>query len=181
MGKCVAKDLELVVNKARVLLDAQIKEVKEIWTEANQRLNEGDLKNASTEARNKYIESVYNKIYEIKNLERVKKTHEYWEPVMAHYYVVFVDDFMVTCGTGNSERKDWADESEMFIHRSSEGLTFENAYEPSKSYLDNRWDWVDASFFDSDKWHFKRLVWGDRYDSTEADFSDFYVTVKKAA
>jgi len=178
MGKYVAKDLEQLVDQARVLLDEQIRVVKDMTSTLNNRINEGDLKHASREEVNRCISEYYNKLYEIKNLERVKKTHTiFWEPIMAHYYVVFIGDFMFTCGDGG-----WYGEDEIFISRSGEGLTFENTYKPSESYEKARYDWQEekASYFDSERWHFKRLVWGERYSSTAADFSDFYVTAKSA-
>lgn len=179
MGKYVAKDLEQLVDQARVLLDEQIRVVKDMHDKLNNRINDGDLKHASTEEVNRHLHNYYNKLYEIKNLERVKKTYATcWEPIMGHYYVVFIGNFMFTCGDGS-----WCDEDEIFISRSGEGLTFENAYEPSESYNKARHEWQEekASYFDSEKWHFKRLVWGERYDSTSADFSDFRVTAKSAA
>ena len=155
-------EMNAIVEDAWNCLDEQIKTIKSL----NAKLH-GDIENGKADV-NQLLSNYYNKIAEIKQMDKVKKLTDCPEPYSSHYYVHFAHGFVFLRGTG-----DWLKEDEMIIKR-TEG-SFDDRYQPDPTY--DKWDDEDDNFFTSDKFTYKRLAWGERCDKIFEP--DFLVTLKK--
>lgn len=163
MAKYNSFEMNAIVEDAWNVLDEQIKTVKSL----NSKLRE-DIENGNGKADvNQLLSDYYNKIAEIKQLDKIKKFTNCPEPYLAHYYVYFTHGFAFLRGIG-----DWLSENEMIIKR-TEG-SFEDRYQPEDSY--DKWKDDDKNFFTSDKFVYKRLAWGERCEKLFEP--DFHITKK---
>ena len=161
MAKYNSFELNVIVEDAWNVLDEEIKTVKSL----NSKLRE-DIENGKTDV-NQLLSDYYNKIAEIKQLDKIKKFTNYPEPYLAHYYVHFAHGFVFLRGIG-----DWLSENEMIIKR-TEG-SFEDRYQPDPNY--DKWKDDDKNFFTSNKFVYKRLAWGERCEKLFEP--DFHITKK---
>ena len=161
MAKYNSFELNVIVEDAWNVLDEEIKTVKSL----NSKLRE-DIENGKTDV-NQLLSDYYNKIAEIKQLDKIKKFTNYPEPYLAHYYVHFAHGFVFLRGIG-----DWLSENEMIIKR-TEG-SFEDRYQPDSNY--DKWKDDDKNFFTSNKFVYKRLAWGERCEKLFEP--DFHITKK---
>ena len=160
MAKYNSFELNVIVEDAWNVLDEEIKTIKSL----NSKLRE-DIENGKTDV-NQLLSDYYNKIAEIKQLDKIKKFTNCPEPYLAHYYVHFTHGFVFLRGTG-----DWLSENEMIIKR-TEG-SFEDRYQPDPNY--DKWK-DDKNFFTSNKFVYKRLAWGERCEKLFEP--DFHITKK---
>ena len=160
MAKYNSFELDVIVEDAWNVLDEEIKTVKSL----NSKLRE-DIENGKTDV-NQLLSDYYNKIAEIKQLDKIKKFTNCPEPYLAHYYVHFAHGFVFLRGIG-----DWLSENEMIIKR-TEG-SFEDRYQPDPNY--DKWK-DDKNFFTSNKFVYKRLAWGERCEKLFEP--DFHITKK---
>ena len=161
MAKYNSFELNVIVEDAWNVLDEEIKTVKNL----NSKLRE-DIENGKTDG-NQLLSDYYNKIAEIKQLDKIKKFTNCPEPYLAHYYVHFAHGFVFLRGIG-----DWLSENEMIIKR-TEG-SFEDRYQPDPNY--DKWKDDDKNFFTSNKFVYKRLAWGERCEKLFEP--DFHITKK---
>ena len=161
MAKYNSFELNVIVEDAWNVLDEEIKTVKSL----NSKLRE-DIENGKTDV-DQLLSDYYNKIAEIKQLDKIKKFTNCPEPYLAHYYVHFAHGFVFLRGIG-----DWLSENEMIIKR-TEG-SFEDRYQPDPNY--DKWKDNDKNFFTSNKFVYKRLAWGERCEKLFEP--DFHITKK---
>ena len=149
MAKYNSFELNVIVEDAWNVLDEEIKTVKNLNSKLREDIENG---NGKTDV-NQLLSDYYNKIAEIKQLDKIKKFTNCPEPYLAHYYVHFAHGFVFLRGTG-----DWLSENEMIIKR-TEG-SFEDRYQPDPNY--DKWKDDDKNFFASNKCVYKRLDWRER-------------------
>ena len=162
MVKYNSFEINSIVEDAWNILDEQIKNVKSL----NAKLHE-DIENGKADV-NQLLSDYYNKIAEIKELDKIRKFTEFPEPYLAHYYVYFAHGLVFLRGIG-----DWLSENEMIIKRTKG--SFDDRYQSDPTY--DKWKDDDDNFFTSDKFTYKRLAWGERCDKIFEP--DFLVTIKK--
>ena len=155
-------EMNAIVEGAWNVLDEQIKNIKSL----NAKLHE-DIENGKADV-NQLLSDYYNKIAEIKELDKIRKFTEFPEPYLAHYYVYFAHGLVFLRGIG-----DWLSENEMIIKRTKG--SFEDRYQPDPTY--DKWKDDNKNFFTSDKFVYKRLAWGERCEKLFEP--DFHVTLKK--
>ena len=163
MAKYNSFELNVIVEDAWNVLDEEIKTVKSLNSKLREDIENG---NGKTDV-NQLLSDYYNKIAEIKQLDKIKKFTNYPEPYLAHYYVHFAHGFVFLRGIG-----DWLSENEMIIKR-TEG-SFEDRYQPDPNY--DKWKDDDKNFFTSNKFVYKRLAWGERCEKLFEP--DFHITKK---
>lgn len=163
MAKYNSFELNVIVEDAWNVLDEEIKTVKNLNSKLREDIENG---NGKTDV-NQLLSDYYNKIAEIKQLDKIKKFTNCPEPYLAHYYVHFAHGFVFLRGTG-----DWLSENEMIIKR-TEG-SFEDRYQPDPNY--DKWKDDDKNFFTSNKFVYKRLAWGERCEKLFEP--DFHITKK---
>ena len=162
MVKYNSFEMNAIVEDAWNVLDGQIKTIKSLSSKLHE-----DIENGKADV-NQLLSNYYNKIAEIKQLDKINKLTNCPEPYLAHYSVYFAHGFVFLRGTG-----DWLKEDEMIIKRTKG--SFEDRYQPDSTY--DKWEDDDKNFFTSDKFTYKRLAWGERCDKIFEP--DFLVTLKK--
>ena len=156
MAKYNSFEINTVVEDAWNMLDKQINTVKNLSAELHE-----DINNRKADV-NQLLTNYYNKLAEIKQMDKIKKLTDYPESYLSHYYVYFTHGFVFLRGTG-----DWLSENEMIIKRTKG--TFDDRYQPDPTY--DQWKDEDDNFFTSDKFTYKRLAWGERCENIfEPDF-----------